>query len=64
MTTWNDIDIKKARIAVASLKLGDIIFNNNPREWLEAVDRLEDFFNKLELLKQKEIKVCRILQKP
>lgn len=61
MTTWNDIDIALAKEAVSTLKEGD---SAGFKRWLPAVEQMEDFFNKLELLKQKEIKVCRILQKP
>lgn len=60
MVTWNDIDIPFAKEAVDTLKEGDVV---EAKHWLVAVERLENFFKSLELLKQKEIKVCRLLQK-
>lgn len=62
MVTWKDIDIKKAREVVDDLDdFSRMTIGVAPTG---AMKFFEDFFNKLELLKQEEIKVCRILQKP
>lgn len=60
MITWNDIDIPKAQEAIQSLYSYELTH----LEYVAYKDYLDKFVNDLELLKQKEIKVCRILQKP
>jgi len=62
MVTWNDIDIKKAREIIDDLD--DFSRMTVSIEPIGALKFFDDFFNKLELLKKKEIEVCRILQKP